>query len=396
MPLMPFRDAENLLYSHLKPITKTEDIPLLDAVGRVVAEDVKTDRDFPPFDRVAMDGFACRFADIDGAMTLVGSRFAGDELSPTVHAGECVEIMTGAPLPQGADCVFQIEVSESEGNQVRCSRPQMFKEWSNVARKGEDIKKGAVILHKKSVVTPAHTAVAASAGKSFLTVFVQPKVAIITTGSEIVEIENQPEPWQIRNSNAPQLQALFTHTAAITADYVGIVEDTLEVLTKKIGEVAKKYDIIVFTGGVSRGKKDFVADAMKENSFEILFNRLAIKPGRPLTVAVRDGVTLFGLPGNPVSVFVTFYLAVLPFLYALQQTELKPVICEATLVGSKKRRMPTREEYLPVWYENGIATLIEYHGSGDFTAVSKANALLSLPVGVSEIVEGQKVNVRLI
>ena len=167
-------------------------------------------------------------------------------------------------------------------------------------------------------------------------------------------------------------------------------------LTQKLGELAEKYDIIVFTGGVSRGKKDFVADAMKANSFEILFNRLAIKPGRPLTVAVRDGVTLFGLPGNPVSVFVTFYLAVLPFLYALQQTKPSIVFCSATLVGSKKRRMPTREEYLPVWYENGTATLIAYHGSGDFTAVSKANGLISIPVGVSEIVDGQKVDVRLI
>ncbi len=396
MDLLPFDEAEKRLYARLMPTIATESVPLLNACGRVAAEDIRTDRDFPPFDRVAMDGFACKYDDLNGALRVSDVRYAGDKSAMVVHHGECVEVMTGAPLPEGADMVFQVELSQRNGDSVRCTDSTGFKRWSNVAGKGEDIARNAVVISAGTIIRPPHIAVAASAGRSTISVYRQPKVAIVTTGSEIVEPNEFPEVWQIRNSNAPQLQVLLKEKCAVEAYYNGIVEDTFDRIKQTLDQLAERYDVIIVTGGVSRGKKDFVAEALTANRFEIVFSRLAIKPGRPLTVAVRDGVTIFGLPGNPVSVFVTAFLAVIPFIYAFQNASLRNPVCSAVLQNNKTRRSAKRFEFLPAWYENGEVHLIDYHGSGDFTALSKANALVEMPIGVTALKRGQTVHVRLI
>ncbi|MCK5077245.1 MAG: molybdopterin molybdotransferase MoeA, partial [Calditrichia bacterium] len=298
-----------------------------------MAEDVKSDRELPPFNRVAMDGYACRRADINKDLEILEIVPAGHQPQKIIGENQCAKVMTGCPLPKGAEMVFMVEYSEElAGNKVRFIGNEKQAKAANYALMGEDISAGEMVLPKGTLIAPKHIGVLASVGYAEPKVIVQPKVGIIATGDEIVEPSQTPEPHQIRNSNSYQLFTQIKRAGAIP-QYYGIAADTFEAINSSLEKAASECDVILLSGGVSMGDFDLVPDVLKAANFEILFNKVAVKPGKPTTLAVSSRAVCFGMPGNPVSTFVIFEIMVKPFLYQLmghtfKQQAIKLILAE--------------------------------------------------------------------
>ena len=368
-----------------------ENVMLEDSMNRVLAEDVISDMDMPPFDKSAMDGFACRREDLANVLEIVETIKAGDMPIEIIGKNQCARIMTGGKVPQGADCVLMVEQTELISDTA--IRFTGSKTADNIARKAEDIKLGEVVLKEGVLIRPQHIAVLASVGCVNPLVYRKPRVAVLTTGDEIVEPHVKPEGTCIRNSNGIQLVNQVKITGA-TANYMGIVGDTPEDTNRAVKVALENNDVLIFTGGVSMGDFDFVPGVLKENGFEILFEKVAVKPGRPTVFGRKGNQFVFGLPGNPVSSFIIFELITKPFLYKLMNHKYTPVQAKLPIGVDYSRKKADRIAWTPVRVENGAAIPVDYHGSAHIHSLCFADGLLAMDVGVSEFYKGDLVNVR--
>lgn len=364
------------------------------SLNRVLAEDIKSDIDIPPCDRGIMDGYACRRQDLAEELTIVEIIPAGKIPEKEIGPNQCAKIMTGASIPKGADCVIMVEHTENPST----DKVRIFGDNSNdyIRRKGVDTKAGQVVLKKGTLIKPQHIAILATAGCSEVPVSKLPKVGIIATGDELVELHIKPKEWQLRNSNSLQLKAQFESIGSSVTDY-GIAKDVIEKIDSVFKRAASENDIVVISGGVSMGDFDFVPEILKKNNINLLFEKIALKPGKPTVFGLRDKLYCFGIPGNPVSTFVVFELLIKPFLYKFMGHDYSPLNIRMPLDETVTRKEMERKEWLPVKITNeGKLRPINYHGSAHINSLASADGLISMDTGVAEIPEGTSVSVRLI
>ncbi len=398
-PPIPYDDALDIVLTSVPLLTVVE-VELADAVGRVLADDIACDVDMPPFDKSAMDGYAVRAADIAAApaeLRIVEIIPAGRAPTKTISTGECAKIMTGAPVPQGADTVVMVEDTEPVG-EGRVSIQQAVEAGSNICLRGEDVRKGQVVVTAGTVLRPFDIALAAASGRTPLPVYAAPRVAIIATGDEVVEPDQTPEMGQIRNSNSHAVAARLRN-AGIAAVYLGIVPDDATATVGLLRDGLTR-DVLIVSGGVSMGDYDFVPGAFKELGVEILFDSVAVKPGRP-TVFGRGGDTaVFGLPGNPVSTLMITELLLMPALRRMMgEQNPAPTMVEAVL-DAPIRHKPKRASFRPVTLTQleGVwhAKPVEYNGSADLAGAARGDGFAEIPKGARELPAGAGVRVLLV
>ena len=364
----------------------SEKVALADAVGRVLREKIVADTDLPPFDRSQMDGYAVVAADTANApasLQLVGESAAGHGWHKTLKRGQAIRIMTGAPVPKGADAVQKIELTREHDGLVQIV--ERTEKGRFIVRKGAEIKKGKTIFGPGEFVTDNMIATLASFGYAKVRVGKAPRVAILGTGSEIVDIARKPGRDQIRNSNSVMLDVLCRQCSA-TTDVLPIVKDDVTGLKMTIKAAAKKADILVITGGVSVGKYDHTKSALAELGAEIFFDKVRLKPGKPAVFARLGKTLIFGLPGNPVSASVTFHLFVRRAILKMQGAVQPAAKSGVAVLGIDGRGAKERDTYLPsavATDEQGrlIATPLRWLGSSDFIGFSRAEALVFVPRG---------------
>lgn len=372
-------------------VLETEKVSFVDSLGRVLAEDVKSDIEMPPFDKSAMDGYACRKQDLNHLLDVIEVIPAGKIPEKEIGENQCANIMTGAPIPNGADCVIQVELTQIvEGNKVHVLE---FPSGNNISYQGEDVKVGTLVLKQGITIQAQHIAVFAAVGYTEVLVYKQPKVGIISTGDELVEPKKKPSLSQIRNSNGYQLISQVKACGAI-ANYVGIAEDIPEDTFNKVSKALHENDIVLLTGGVSMGTFDFVPQVLEKAGVKILFDSIAVKPGKPTTFGVAGKKICFGLPGNPVSSFIQFELLVKPLIFKLMGQDYKVLDIQMPLGIDFKRRTTDRKAYFPVIIEDGKVFLVNYHGSAHIHALSSAHGIVSMEIGQKEIKKGEIVHVR--
>ena len=446
--MIPFATALEIVMNSARTLG-SEQVDISDALGRILEQDVKSDMDMPPFDKSAMDGYACRAEDLEHELTVVETIPAGYIPKKEIGCGECSKIMTGAMVPKGADCVIIVEETEEVGSsKVRFKGTKekdqngnvkyFQKSKGNICYKGEDIKLGDLVLSKGVIIQPQHIAVLATVGCVRPYVSIKPKVGIIATGSELVEPYDKAEGPSIRNSNSYQLSAQIEKMGTIPS-YYGIAEDTEEAITSCVKQAISENDVVLVSGGVSMGDYDFVPQALKNNGIDILFDRVAIQPGKPVTFGVQASsfakasadksgirqqtadpvrvspcssvsvrvpttsnqelttdnyVVCFGLPGNPVSTFVQFEILVKPLLYKMQGHDFGPNFFPLILGKTINRRRGEREALIPVFLKDGKVHQVDYHGSAHINAMCLTEYLVSIPVGITQVKEGTVVDVR--
>jgi molybdopterin molybdotransferase len=399
--MIPFSQALSIVLSNVVT-TGSEHIPMMESAGRILAEDVRSDIDMPPFDKSAVDGFACRSADLEvhegnprgsNRLEVIETIPAGRIPERTVGPGQCARIMTGAMIPPGADHVIMVEQTSPDGpDQIRY---EGLLKNPNICRKGEDIINNEIVLTRGTVIRPAHIATLAATGHVTPLVAKLPSLAILSTGDELVEPDQQPGPSGIRNSNAYQLLAQVRSVPA-NGNYTGIARDEKESLMRKISDSLETNDILLITGGVSMGDFDHVPEILEKEGIRILFKSIAIQPGRPTLFGRRADKFVFGLPGNPVSSFVLFEMLVRPFLMvAMGCREQSPVVM-LPMGTAFSRKKTTRQSLIPVRIENGRVFPVDYHGSAHINAYTAAHGIISMEAGESEIREGSLLHVRLL
>lgn len=373
-------------------LKRTEKIDYTLSLGRILAEDVRSDMEMPPFNKSAVDGYACKNEDLSNMMEVIEIIPAGKAPDKAVKKGQCSKIMTGAPIPDGSDSVIMVEdVEEFPENKIKYLKDKVK---DNICYRGEDIKANAIVIEKGELIKPQHIAVLATVGCVNPLVYEKVKVAVISTGDELVEPDVKPALSQIRNSNAWQLMAQVENIGA-EANYIGIALDTEESTREKISLAFENNDVVLLTGGVSMGDFDFVPKIMDELEVDIKFKSIAVQPGRPTVFGVKDSQFIFGLPGNPVSSFVQFELLVKPLVYLMTGYDYQPVQFKLPMGKDYVRRRSTRLSWLPVQInDNGEVIPQEYHGSAHINALTTANGLISVPIGQTELKKGDLVDVR--
>ena len=372
-------------------------VAVWDALGLVLAQEVKTDREYPPFDRSTRDGYAVCSKDVKPGTQLkcAGEIKAGDTVTEALALGTCVQIMTGAAVPAGADAVIMIEYTQREGDIVRFERAAQS--GQNIVPRGSETHTGQTILKPGMRLGFAELALAAQVGATQLQCGNRPRVAILSTGDEVVLIDQLPGPFQIRNSNSVSLAAQV-RIAGGEPVVLGNATDCVEDLGEKI-ERGLKEDALVLTGGVSMGKYDLVESVLKALGAEFFFDAVAIRPGKPAVFAICQGKPVFGLPGNPVSTMVTFQLFVTPAIDLLSGAQAHPLpLVEARLAQALNER-PGLTHFLPArieWHgaEPQVSAL-KWQGSGDIAALAGANCFLVVPAEREKIASGERVSVLL-
>ncbi len=374
----------------------TETVRLGDARGRILARDALADRDLPPFNRSTRDGYALRSCDAGAApaaLDCVGEIRAGQTLGREVGPRQCARIMTGAPIPIGADAVVMFEHARAQGPRVEVEHS--VAPWENVVRQGSEARAGSVILRRGRRLGATELGLLASAGQACVAVAKKPRVAILTTGDEVVPIEQVPEWFQVRNSNASMLAALVASTSAVPCE-LPIAPDDKQALQPLI-EQGLEADLLLLSGGVSVGSYDFVTEVLGSLGAETYLQGVAIRPGKPLTFGRVQGKFFFGLPGNPVSTLVTFEVFVRPALGVLQGADFDcPVFLRARL-GSALRQKHGLTAFLParVQWQGGdpVVSPVSWQGSGDLVGLAAANGFLVIHPGQTELAPGDWVDV---
>ena len=378
--------------SSIKSLNKTEEISLENSLNRILQEDVIADDNMPPFDKSAMDGYACRMQDIEKPLEVLEVIPAGKMAQLEIGVGQCSKIMTGAFIPKGADTVFKVEDSEDIGERlVKCKNPKTSK---NVCYQGEDYKKGQVLIKSGSIISTSHTAVLAGAGYVKVKVSALPNVAIITTGSELVEPSEKPIAGKIRNSNSSQLTAQLTKMG-LKPSYLGLFKDDYDSITEVFEKALAEFDIVIFTGGASFGDFDWIPRILESQEFEIFWKNTGIKPGNPMTFAKKNDKYVIGLSGNPVSSLVQFEYIAKPILYKLMGATYVPMHIKAKLQDDYKRKKADRMAVIPVLVNmDGEVNLLPYNGSANINALVFANAFMEIGLGINEYKKGDLVYVR--
>ena len=383
---------------------RTERVALVDASGRTLAQTLVADEDQPPFARSTRDGFACRALEVSahGFLPVAGATHAGEAAAGPLPPGAAWEIMTGAPVPGGADAVVMIEHVERVGNRIRLLPPRAIGAGENIVAQGAQARRGDVLLEPGAALGPAQIALAATCGHDALTVRARPRVAILTTGDELVPVSAKPQPGQIRNSNAPMLAALVA-AAGGEPWVLPAAVDTAEALDAALAEAAQA-DLLLISGGVSAGKFDLVEPALARRGAQFFFTGVRMQPGKPLVFGElpKEGEALpfFGLPGNPVSSAVTFLLFGATVLNALAGAEPQgPRMALARLTAQVKSKNGLTR-FLPGRWESGLpagqvpqAAAVQWQGSGDLAAFARANCFLVVPEETASLAAGDLVRI---
>jgi molybdopterin molybdotransferase len=402
-PILSPDEALSIILEHTT-ILDHESVPLVDASGRRLSADVISDINVPPHDNSAMDGYALVAKSTTGAtrttparLTVTGEIRAGGDPSPVLaDSRSCIRIMTGAPIPGGADAVVQVEDTGESGSTVSVFREVGTGE--NVRRAGEDIRQGAAVLARGERLGSGEIGLLASLNHVMVPVFRQPRVAIISTGDEIAEVGGALSHGQIRNSNAYSVAAEARKYGALPS-YIGIARDTMEDTRQKLSS-ALGHDIIITSGGISMGKYDYVGASMMELGVEIMIQTIRMKPGKPCVFGVRDSTLFFGLPGNPVSSIVSFIQFVRPAILKMTGASKlsKPVL--NAILHEDIQKKAGRVHYLRgrFFIENGVihVTTTGPQGSGILRSMKDANCLIILPEESSGARRGDIVSVQLI
>ena len=390
--ILPLEEALKIVLESARTLG-SELVELAQAVGRILAQDVASDTDMPPFDKAAMDGYACRRADLGHDLLIVETIPAGYAPRQRVESNQCARIMTGGIVPEGADCVIVVEQTEQPTpHTVRFTGKQTS---DNICPQGEDLRADQVVLHKGTRIRPQHVAIAAAVGCARPHVFRQPNVAVISTGDELVPPGDRPQTSQIRDSNSDQLCAQAQEVGAIARNY-GIVADRPDEIDVILRKAIAENDLVLLSGGVSAGDYDYVPQIMRQVGIEVLFHKVAIQPGKPTVFGVCGQTHCFGLPGNPVASFVIFELLVKPLLYRMMGHEYKPLCVSLPLAASVQRGKSDQQRWVPVAITDASTVEpVEYHGSAHIAALSAADGLIHMDAGVVRIDRGVPVAVRL-
>jgi len=351
-----------------------DQVSLRESAGRVLAEPILADRDYPPVSRSVRDGFAVRAADVPGELLVIGEVRAGEAFSGELQPGQAVEIMTGAPLPRGSDAVVMVEHVAVEGDKV--SVPRALAPNENVSLKGCQASKGEVLLEPGRPLDFAQVALLATVGVSIVSVFARPRVAILATGDEIVEVSEKPLDYQVRNSNAESL-AVQVARAGGDPEILPVARDLYDA-TRELIEQGLRSDMLLLSGGVSAGKYDIVERVLADLGAEFFFDRVLIMPGQPLVFGKAQGKFFFGLPGNPASTMVTFELFARAMVERLAGRTEMPLLMPWTKLATEFRQKTGLTRFLPAQLspDGSQVTPLPWQGSGDVPALARANAFL--------------------
>jgi len=414
--LPSYEDAASIVMQHVRNIAQTpphrvEEVGLASAAGRILASPLRADDDQPPFPRSTRDGYACRAAEISShaPLPVAGSIHAGQPPSGPLPSAAAWEIMTGAPVPVGADCVVMLEHVERSGDTIHLAPSRAIAPGENIVAQGAQARRGDQLLTPGVFLGPAQIALAASCGYSILEVFRRPSVAILTTGDELVPIDTAPGTGKIRNSNASMLAALVTEFAAAPI-ILPTAADSAQALDTAL-QKATQADMLLISGGVSAGKYDLVEPALARLGAQFHFTGVKIQPGKPLVFGQIPGSgdsttrqVFFGLPGNPISSAATFLLFAAPVLAALSGScEVYPRFLLAQLAHDTDRKSkPGLTRFLPAFctYNRSVNALpqvatIPWHGSGDLTAFAQSNCFLVIPEEAAHLEAGSTVRILL-
>ncbi len=405
--VVSFEEALGIVLGHAADLAAptTEVLALLATDNRVLSEAVLADRDQPPFDRSTRDGFAVRASDFGvGALRVAGQVRAGEQWQGgALEYGAAIEIMTGAPVPKGADAVVMIEHVERSGEAIRARDGRTIRSGENIVPRGAEARMGETVLPVGTGIGGAEIALAAACGYSTLSVFEKPRVAIVATGDELVEVDAAPEPMQIRNSNSYGLAALVARAGGV-AERLPIARDERPGLEKIIGR-ARSSDLMLLSGGVSMGEYDLVEEVLQTLGAEFFFTGARMQPGKPVVfgrlpaTANLPAQFFFGLPGNPVSTQVTFHCFVEPLLRAMSGVATYgPRFAQAALAGDVRRK-PGLMQILPARLTSNLARsevrLVNWQGSGDLAANARANCYAVLPPEKEQFAAGDVITILL-
>ena len=360
-----------------------------EATRRILAEDVIADTDLPPFDRAQMDGYAVRAADVEktpASLRIVGESAAGSGWHHEMKAGEAVRIMTGAPVPQGADAVQQVELTREVNGAGTVEILESAPIGRSIVRRAAEIKAGEIVLRPGEEINAHMIAVLASFGYAQVKVGRQPRVAVLATGSELVDVGEKPARDQIRDSNNYTIEA-YAKLAGATVERLPLAGDDPELLKKQMAAALERCDVLITSGGVSMGVYDFTKAAFRALGAKIFFERVALKPGKPTVFGKIGDKLIFGLPGNPVSVAVTFNLFARAALRAMQGASEKGLPEATAVLARNVKASPDRDSYLPAVLRTGedgtlLAEPLRWGGSSDFVSFSRANGLLIVAAGI--------------
>lgn len=403
MTMKPFEklvsrlEATRIIDANVNHISRMEDVPLEEAAGRVLAANVTAEFNVPPFRRASMDGYAVKAKDTMDAskskpsrLTLIGATHAGESIDISVRNDECVEIATGSPLPKETDAVVMVEYTRLSGNTIEIMRQARLGE--NVADEGEDIKSGEIVAKAGEVLTPGKLGAAAALGFNTLKVYAKPRVAIYSTGNEIVPQGGTVKPGQIYDINSRTLTSIAQMSGCIPVRK-GLVADDLQELLAAAKEAAA-CDIAVFSGGSSVGNKDLLAAAIEEIGV-VHFHGLQVKPGKPTLFGTVQRKPVFGMPGNPTSCLTNAYVFLIPALRKVAGLPSVEMTRVRAILSSSISADAEREVFYPVRVEGERAVPVFRKGS-NITSISSANGLVIIPIGTKRIEKGTEVEVNLL
>jgi molybdopterin molybdotransferase len=389
--MIPFEKAYDIVMDSVRE-TGGETVPFQESLNRILNEHVTSDVDMPPFDRSSVDGFACRNEDLKYDLEVIETIPAG--VMPTRKLKEkcCSRIMTGAAVPEGADCIIMVEdtVTLRSGKiRFKGKSPK-----SNISFRAEDVRKGDIVLNAGRIINPQDIAVLAAVGHTSVRVSKMPRVGVISSGSELVEPADIPSFSQIRNSNSWQLLAQIRRAGA-QGKYFGIAKDDPDVTYSILIKALSDCDIVLITGGVSMGDFDFIPSVLEKAGINILFSRVAVQPGKPTTFGIHGNAVVFGLPGNPVSSYIQFELLVRPLIAKMMRYNWHPYSRQLPMKTDYSRRSTDRMALVLVKLSaDDEVSPVEYHGSAHISALPDSDGIIAVPVGVKTIRKGELVSVR--
>lgn len=398
--MIPVAEAIGIVREQTAALTP-ELIALADARGRFLNQDIVADSDLPPFDRSQMDGYAVRSIDIQTTpvrLKIVGESAAGRGWHHEMKSGEAVRIMTGAPVPAGADSVQQVELTHEVNDSAEVEIRETVALGRSIVKRGSEVKEAETVLRAGGQIGAAAIAVLASFGYAQVRVGKRPRVAVLATGTELVAVEEKPGRDQIRDSNNLTIGA-YAELAGAVVEQMPLAGDDTSLLKRQIAAAAERNDIVITSGGVSVGAYDFTKPALKELGGEIFFERVALRPGKPTVFArLPNGALFFGLPGNPVSVSVTFNLFARTAILAMQGAKETGLREDWAVLGRNVKGAVERESYLPAQLSTTEAGLIlaeplKWGGSSDFVGFVQATSLIIVPPDTGIVEAGTKVRV---
>jgi len=393
---IPFEEALALIHESATPLERAEPVPIVEALGRVLDSDVVAERDVPPFDRAAMDGYAVIAEDTFGASRFEPKRLRILEVVHTgrvpthrINRGECIEIATGAPMPGGADAVVMVEETDKDDAEVQVFTPVYPRQ--HVGRRGADIPAGQRVLARGDVLSPSKVGTLAALGMRAVDVYERPRVAILATGKEIIEPGEPLQPGQIYDINKYTLTAIIREHGGIPVSYP-TAPDSIDALGRAV-DACVANDVIVFSGGSSVGERDLTLDVLKQKG-EVLFHGIAVKPGKPTVFGRIGSKPVLGMPGYPTSCLSNAYMLLVPLLRRL--AHLPPHLMRSVRVPTAQRFVSTtgRHQFYTVRIVDGMA-VAAFKASGDITSMSQADGYIEIPAQTDIVEKGELVEVKL-